>query len=89
MTNLKKICKIGITVIVDLWTSQGFTAKTVEYYKTQLEQAFVAAFGNDFSLDPALPQGVLIQELAELFYNADMDGIEVMNRINLNTASGR
>lgn len=70
------------------WTSQGFTAKTVEYYKTQLEQAFVAAFGNDFSLDPALPQGVLIQELAELFYNADMDGVEVMNRININTASG-
>lgn len=70
------------------WTSQGFTAKTVEYYKTQLEQVFKTAFGNDFSVDPALPQGVLIQELAELFYNADMDGIEVMNRMNLNTASG-
>ena len=70
------------------WTSQGFTAKTVEYYKTQLEQVFVDAFGNDFSLDPALPQGVLIQELAELMYNSDMDGIEVMSRLNLNTASG-
>lgn len=70
------------------WTSQGFTARTVEYYKTQLEQVFQNAFGNDFSLDPALPQGVLIQELAELFYNADMDGIEVMSRLNLNTASG-
>lgn len=70
------------------WTSQGFTAKTVENYKTLIEQAFTTAFGNDFSVDPALPQGVLIQELAELFYNADMDGIEVMNRMNLNTASG-
>lgn len=70
------------------WTAQGFTARTVEYYKTRLEQAFQTAFGNDFSLDPALPQGVLIQELAELFYNADMDGIEVMSRLNLNTASG-
>lgn len=70
------------------WTAQGFTARTVEYYKTRLEQAFQTAFGNDFSLDPALPQGVLIQELAELFYNADMDGVEVMSRINLNTASG-
>ena len=70
------------------WTSQGFTAKTVEYYKTQLEQVFKNAFGNDFLVDPALPQGVLIQELAELFYNADMDGIEVMNRLNLNTTSG-
>lgn len=70
------------------WTSQGFTAKSVEYYKTQLEQAFTTAFGNDFLLDPTTPQGVLIQELAELFYNADMDGIEVMNRMNLNTASG-
>lgn len=70
------------------WTSQGFTAKTVEYYKTQLEQVFRTAFGNDFLLDPTTPQGVLIQELAELFYNADMDGIEVMSRMNLNTISG-
>jgi uncharacterized phage protein gp47/JayE len=70
------------------WTSQGFTAKSVEYYKTQLEQAFTTAFGNDFLLDPTTPQGVLIQELAELFYNADMDGIEVMSRMNLNTISG-
>ena len=70
------------------WTSQGFTAKTVEFYKTQLEQVFTTAFGNDFLLDPTTPQGVLIQELAELFYNADMDGIEVMSKLNLNTMTG-
>lgn len=70
------------------WTSEGFTANSVTYYKSQLEQVFKNAFGNDFSVDPALPQGILIQELAEMFYNADMDSIEVMNRINLNTATG-
>lgn len=70
------------------WTAQGFTAKSVENYKSLLVTAFKNAFGNDFSTDPALPQGVLIQELAELFYNADMDGIEVMSRLNLNTTSG-
>lgn len=70
------------------WTSAGFEAKNLEYYKSAIQQVFVDAYGNDFLLDDALPQGVLIQELAELFYNADMDGIEAFSRLNINTASG-
>ena len=70
------------------WTNQGFVANQLEYYRTQLEQAFVAAFGDDFLLDQQLPQGVLIQELAEILYNADMDGVEVLSRLNMNTVSG-
>lgn len=70
------------------WTNAGFEAKTLDYYKAAIQQVFVDAFGNDFLLDDALPQGVLIQELAELFYNADMDGIEAFSRLNINTASG-
>lgn len=70
------------------WSSAGFEAKTLEYYKAAVQQVFIDAYGNDFLLDDSLPQGVLIQELAELFYNADMDGIEAFSRLNINTAEG-
>lgn len=70
------------------WTQAGFEAKSLEYYKAAIQQVFVDAYGNDFLLDDSLPQGVLIQELAELFYNADMDGIEAFSRLNINTATG-
>lgn len=70
------------------WTAQGFEAKTLSYYKSAIQQVFVDAFGNDFALDDTLPQGVLIQRLAELFYGMDMDGIEAFSRLNLNTMTG-
>lgn len=70
------------------WTYAGFEAKNLDYYKAAIQQVFIDAFGDDFLLDPQLPQGVLIQELAELFYAADMDGVEAFSRLNLNTATG-
>lgn len=70
------------------WTDAGFEAKTLAYYKAAIQQVFIDAYGDDFLLDDALPQGILIQELAEMFYNADMDGIEVLSRLNLNSAPG-
>lgn len=70
------------------WTNAGFESKTLDFYKSQLQQAFVKAYGDDFLLDDALPQGVVIQELAEILYAADMDGIEALSRLNLNTATG-
>ena len=70
------------------WSNAGFEAKTLEYYKAAIQQVFVDAYGDDFLLDDSLPQGVLIQELAELFYTADMDGVEAFSRLNINTASG-
>lgn len=70
------------------WTDQGFIANTLSYYKSAIQQVFVEAFGNDFDLNDNLPQGVLIQRLAELFYGMDMDGIEAFARLNLNTMGG-
>lgn len=70
------------------WTNAGFKARKLEDYKDDLQKLFVAAFGNDFLLDDTLPQGILIQRLAELLYNTDMDGIEAFARLNPNTASG-
>lgn len=70
------------------WTNAGFESKTLDFYKSQLQQVFVKAYGDDFLLDDALPQGVVIQELAEILYAADMDGIEALSRLNLNTATG-
>lgn len=70
------------------WTDAGFEAKTLDYYKAAIQQVFIDAYGDDFLLDDALPQGILIQELAEMFYNADMDGVEVLSRLNLNSAPG-
>lgn len=70
------------------WTTNGFNAYTLGFYKEQLQQLFVDAFGTDFKLDDTLPQGVLIQRIAELLYNADMDSVEVMSQLNPNTSSG-
>lgn len=71
------------------WTNRGFVANSVEDYKTQIQAVFTRAFGNDFIVDDdTLPQGILIQELAELFANADADSIQVLAQLNPNTISG-
>ena len=70
------------------WTDEGFVANPVSYYKSAIQQVFIDAFGSDFDLNDNLPQGVLIQRLAELFYAIDMDGIEAFARLNLNTMGG-
>lgn len=70
------------------WTNQGFVANTLSYYKSAIQQVFIEAFGDDFDLNDNLPQGVLIQRLAELFYGMDMDGVEAFARLNLNTMGG-
>lgn len=70
------------------WTDQGFIANPVSYYKSAIQQIFIDAFGTDFDLNDNLPQGVLIQRLAELFYGMDMDGVEAFARLNINTMGG-
>lgn len=70
------------------WSDQGFIANPLSYYKSAIQQIFVEAFGDDFDLNDNLPQGVLIQRLAELFYAMDMDGVEAFARLNLNTMGG-
>lgn len=70
------------------WTDQGFVANNESFYVTELQKIFVECFGNDFLLDPTLPQGIFITRVAELLYNADMDGVEGFARLNINNASG-
>ena len=71
------------------WTNTGFIAKDVAYYKAQLQTVFQNAYGSDFNVtDDTLPQNIIIQELAELFANADADSIEVLAQLNPNTCSG-
>ena len=70
------------------WTGQGFVANNESFYVTELQKIFVECFGNDFLLDPTLPQGIFITRVAELLYNADMDGVEGFARLNINSASG-
>lgn len=71
-----------------VWTDQGFVAQTKEYYKELIIPVFKEAFGEDFATDETLPQGILIDRLAELFYGMDMDGVEAFARLNLNTMGG-
>ncbi len=70
------------------WTEQGFVAQPLSYYKSVIQQVFIEAFGENFDLNDNLPQGVLIQRLAELFYGIDMDGVEAFARLNVNTMGG-
>lgn len=70
------------------WTDSGFNAYTLGFYKEALQRLFVEAYGPTFKLDDDLPQGVIIQRIAELLYNTDMDAIDVQANLNINTASG-
>lgn len=71
------------------WANTGFIAQNAAYYKAQLQTIFQNAYGNDFNIsDETLPQNIIIQELAELFANADADSIEVLAQLNPNTCSG-
>lgn len=70
------------------WTDQGFVTNNESFYVAELQKIFVECFGNDFLLDPTLPQGIFITRIAELLYNADMDGVEGFARLNINNASG-
>lgn len=70
------------------WTDAGFVAQKMSFYTKAVQNVFQEAYGPDFLLDPATPQGIIITRLAELFYNADMDGIEGFSRLNLNVMSG-
>lgn len=70
------------------WTDAGWVNYDLPYYKDLIERVFKEAFGDDFDVDSTTEQGILIQRLAELFYNADMDGVEAFSRLNLDSATG-
>lgn len=70
------------------WVDEGFVTYKEAEYIDAVQKVFLEAFGDDFVLDKTTPQGILITRLAELFYNMDMDGVEVFSRLNINTATG-
>ena len=70
------------------WTNEGFVTKSLSYYTSELQKIFIECFGDDFLVDPTLPQGIFITRVAELLFNADMDGVEGFSRLNINNASG-
>lgn len=70
------------------WTDKGFIANNLQEYIDRYQTAFVNAFGDDFSVSASTPQGILIQWLAELMYNCDMDGIQGWAMLNPNTITG-
>lgn len=70
------------------WADTGYISNNLEFYTEKFNQAFKAAYGQDYVVDPQSPQGILIARLAELYFNADMDGVEGFARLNPNTATG-
>lgn len=70
------------------WTDNGFIAYSLQTYKDQLGAAFKEAYGADFDTNDATEQGILIQRIAELIFNTDMDGIQAWTMQNINTMSG-
>lgn len=70
------------------WTDAGFVANNLQSYKDSLVAIFKNAYGDDFDVSDASPQGILIQGIAEMLYNTDMDGIQAYSMFNLNSVSG-
>lgn len=70
------------------WTNAGFVANNLQSYKDSLITIFKNAYGDDFDVSDASPQGILIQGIAEMMYNTDMDGVQAYSMFNLNSVSG-
>lgn len=69
-------------------TAQGYSINSLETWKQMFQEVFVGALGNDLILDDNSPQGVLINRLAQLAYNCDMDGLNAYLQQSINTAEG-
>lgn len=69
-------------------SSEGFSINNLETIKNNLQNIFIEALGNEFILDDNSPQGVLINRIAQLVYNCDLDGLNAYLQMNVNTATG-
>jgi hypothetical protein len=66
----------------------GYSTLTFAQYKTLLQTAFTTAFGASIDLSDQSPQGVWINDQADLMAQADASGLNSFNQLNLDTATG-
>ena len=69
-------------------TDTGIVSPTTEEIKTEIQGIFVNAFGSDLSLDDATPQGVLIDDLAQMKQASNSVLLYLANQFNPEYASG-
>lgn len=69
-------------------TDNGIISPDTEEIKTEIQGIFTDAFGTDLSLDDATPQGVLIDDLAQLKQASNSVLLYLANQFNPEVASG-
>ncbi|MBO7732876.1 MAG: hypothetical protein J6S67_09995 [Methanobrevibacter sp.] len=69
-------------------TETGIVSPTTNEIKEEVQSIFTNAFGTDLSLDDATPQGVLIDNLAQLKQASNSVMLNLANQFSPNTASG-
>lgn len=69
-------------------TDTGIVSPTTSEIKEEIQTIFTNAFGTDLSLDDATPQGVLIDDLAQLKQASNSVLLYLANQFSPETASG-
>lgn len=69
-------------------TDKGIVSPTTEEIKEGIQGIFVNAFGSDLSLDDSTPQGVLIDDLAQIKQASNSVLLYLANQFNPEYASG-
>jgi hypothetical protein len=69
--------------------NNGYVVPTPAQRLTQVQQAFINAYGSNFNLDGSTPQGLLIQELTNQFIDIDNQYLALVNSLNPNIATGQ
>lgn len=69
-------------------TDKGIISPTTSEIKESVQAIFTNAFGTDFSLDDATPQGVLIDGIAQIKQNSNSSLLYIANQFNPEVASG-
>lgn len=66
----------------------GYESTSYADKRTELEEIFLEAFGDDLRTDPETPQGQLIDYITSLSNNEDKIGLEIFNQLDYRKATG-
>jgi uncharacterized phage protein gp47/JayE len=69
-------------------TEKGVVTKTLDEWYDAVVAYKQAVWGDNYVLDPTTKQGADIVQLAELFYNAELNHVSALSQLNVNTATG-
>ena len=69
-------------------TDKGVVTKTLDEWYDAVVAYKQAVWGDNYVLDPTTKQGADIVQLAELFYNAELNHVSALSQLNVNTATG-